>query len=124
MQNFKPIGRLDADFDTLYAAGCIQTGADTCTKLEQAKRDFSQMFEALSTHTGNNICDGCPALKGGNCKVFKKYHTSCQKAVVEDTMATVPKGTRDYPGLTVAEIAKKLGISKNEVRRRKMRGEI
>lgn len=84
--------------------------------------------------TNRNICDGCPktdraqSLKDIKCECFNKYHTMVkqQKLVSEARVAnaTTPPGTSKYPGLSIAQIAEKLGVSKSEVRRRKLEGTI
>ena len=60
------------------------------------------------------------------CKAFQAYHSmALSDATTRRTRleaATSPPGTNMYPGMSVAQIAKELGVSKSEVRRRKQAG--
>lgn len=117
----EPAGELRADFDQLHAAGCIQTGADVHKDLAVAKEQFARIFELLVRETAGNLCKGCPALDGG-CEAHRRYF---KPEVTKERLkkdATKPPGTKDHPGKSVATIAAELGISKNEVRRRKVAG--
>lgn len=113
-----PEGKLTGNFGELFAAGCMQTGADVCdTAVEGAER-YSVLFLGLMSVTNGNICDACPVmeLNGSQCKAFKQYHTS--QASKKRT-----KGNESvYEGWTVKQIAAKLNISQNEVRRRRFAG--
>ena len=70
---------LTGTFEELFAAGCIQTGADVCDDLEEAKPKFRKLFMALSLVTHGDICNGCPAFKGGSCKAYRTYHTAAMR---------------------------------------------
>lgn len=113
------VGVLRGSFEELHAAGCIQTGADIHDNVDNARARFSSLFAGLMLMTNRNICDGYPAYKNGACPCFQKYHT---QAISNN--ATRPPGTDQHPGLSVGQIAEKLGISKAEVRRRKIAGTI
>ena len=118
MQN-KPVGRLDVPsmfaFHELWKEGCIQTGADVHPEDLQAASDkYLVVFHGLFNLTKGNLCDGCSAWDGGRCRGYKKYHTGAQ----------MPKAPSKQikPEVTVKQWAERLGISKNEVRRRKFAG--
>lgn len=113
-----PEGKLTGSFGELFAAGCIQTGADICDTVEEADHQIGTMFSLLQLELNGNICNGCPVmeLNGSQCKAFKQYHTS--QASKKRT-----KGNESvYEGWTVKQIAAKLNISQNEVRRRRFAG--
>lgn len=119
-------GQLIASFQELYEAGCIQTGADVCDTLQEAQEKFVLPLVGLMVATRNNPCNGCPVDKQ-KCKAFQMYHTS---SIIRDVLnesekrrnATKAPGTKNYPGKSIAEIAKILGVSKGEVKRRKAAG--
>jgi len=135
-----PRGQLNATFEQLFHAGCIQTGADIHNDFQIAHHQFAVMFAGLLEVTGGNICDGCPAYSQGKCRAFQQYHTGAPRykirtdGITGDLKATrrkpapsdacVAPGTSTHPGMSIKQIAEELGISKNEVRRRKLRGEI
>ena len=113
-----PEGKLTGSFAELYVAGCIQTGSDICDTVEEADRQIGTMFSLLQLELNGNICNGCPVmeLNGSQCKAFKQYHTS--QASKKRT-----RGNESvYEGWTVKQIAAKLNISQNEVRRRRFAG--
>ena len=114
-----PVGQLSGSFEELFAAGCIQTGADTADTLEEAQGSFAGYFAGIMTATSHNPCDGCPVFKGGSCSAYKQFHSEARQAGVQRHAQI-----QAVPGKTVAQLAKELGISKNEVRRRKTRGEL
>jgi hypothetical protein len=109
-----PAGILDAEFDQLKAAGCVQCEHE----------DLRPMFIGLIQATKGNVCDGCPAYKGGTCPAFKQYHTGAPRTVVSMPPPKKENVPEDHPlaGLSVKQIAAKLNISIGEVRRRKMAG--
>lgn len=111
-------GQLNATFPELHTAGCIQA--------ERATRDGMMLFFGLMQQTNNNPCNGCPAFDEGRCKAYKQYHTLPNSVKVATANrikhATKPSGTDKYPDMSVKQIAATLGISKNEVRRRKQAG--
>ncbi|MHA2265617.1 MAG: hypothetical protein ACXAEN_24765 [Candidatus Thorarchaeota archaeon] len=111
-----PIGQLKGSFEELFEAGCIQTGADVVDTFEEAQR-LRNLYVHLQTATQGNPCNGCPEFKSGTCSAYKKYHSESINKRVKAT-TTVSKGK------TVAQLAKEHGISKNEVRRRKHRGDL
>lgn len=121
-----PRGTLTGTFEELHSQGCIQTGTDVYSDIKEAATHFLRLFSALKIATNGNLCDGCPAFNYGNCKAFKKYHSSeIQKTldgICSAVNATTPPGTAKYPGMSVRQIAEKLGISIGEVRRRKQAG--
>jgi len=118
-----PVGQLKGTFEQLFEAGCIQTGAGTADTLEEAVASFTEYFVNVQTLTMRNPCNGCPEFKNSSCSAYKQYHTeSLQQQHNRD--ARVRAATTAPGGKTVAQIAKELGISKNEVRRRKQRGEL
>lgn len=132
----KIIGKLDGTFEELHAAGCIQTGADAYQDLGDAVRSFGGLLAMLQVATGGNVCDGCPWAEEGNpskveqvkCEAFQKYHSMAVgnrvRKLTSLKSATSPPGTDKYPGLSIAQIAERLGVSKSEVRRRKQAGTI
>ena len=124
-----PSGQLTGTFEQLFEAGCIQTGADVHqTSLAAAAAGFPLILAAIQTSSGGNACDGCPAYRGGQCKAFQQYHTSAIEARIASKMnlqnSTCALGTKKYPGKSISQIAELLGVSKSEVRRRKLAGEI
>jgi hypothetical protein len=122
----KPVGILQATFERLHEAGCIQTLADQEADVIEARRKHGVVFSGLMFITNQNPCDGCPEYKNGTCQAFLKYHTQAARDEndrrVRKLESTAPKGTEKYPGLSVAQIADELHISKSEVRRRKAAG--
>lgn len=116
-----PHGTLDGTFEELHAAGCIQTGADSLDDVDMAKVVHGSIFELLRASTNGNICQGCPVmdLRGSKCVAFQKYHSTQKRKPREDGKLTNDEA---YGGWTIAEIAAKLNISKNEVRRRRIAG--
>jgi len=134
-EKFAPKGQLVAYFDQLYELGCIQAGSDMET-LDEAQQKLMVMYNGLYMATGGNPCDGCAKLWNTSsiheamqeCKAFAQKHTMAREHRVgrenNQKSATRPEGTDQYPGMSVAEIAQKLGISKSEVRRRKQAGVI
>jgi len=116
-----PQGQLVGTFEQLMEAGCIQA----------ENREMEPLFYALMVATKMNPCDGCPVWsnKGPGCVAFQQYHSAYQCAeekqqqVIKDATApsNVPSG-HEFFGLSVKQIAEKLGVSIGEVRRRKARG--
>jgi hypothetical protein len=110
-------GQLSRDFVALADAGCMQT------------EPGEPLFLALWVATGGNPCDGCPEYRGGNCRAYQRHHTDainetiCRKSWSTRKATTPPQmqGSR-FSGMSVKQIAERLGISKNEVRRRKTAG--
>lgn len=85
------------------------------------------VFIAIYRETNGDPCTtGCAYYERGTCPAYIKHYSDKRKKKLaqEKKSATLPPGTRDHPGKTVAEIAKILGISKNEVRRRKASGKL
>lgn len=116
-----PVGHLLATFDQAHEAGCLQ--AEMLTGCSY--------FGMLMVSTRLNPCDGCPVWKedGPACGTFQMYHTayayakeSQEEAIKKATTPPVVQGHPEFIGLTTKQIAEKLGISKNEVRRRKAAG--
>ena len=120
-------GKLTGTFEQLHAAGCIQAGGDY-KSVDEARSKLGRLFSLLIIETSNNPCDGCPAFNDGACKAYKQYHADeiakQQKAKAEHMAAITPTGTSKYPGMSIKQIAAQLGISKNEVQRRRDRGEL
>ncbi len=116
-----PKGQLSGTFEQLLKAGCIQAG----------DWYLEQLFYLLMAMTGRNPCGGCPVWldKGPKCPAFQQYHTAYhlaeekQQQVIKDatTPNNVPSG-HEFFGLSVKQIAEKLGVSISEVRRRKVSG--
>lgn len=126
-RGFRPFGLLVGTFDELRAAGCIQTGCDTdADKYDEAS--WRLLFDALMTETRRNPCDGCPVWHKGQCKAYVQFNTRMIRAATEARErlagATEAPGTAQFPSLSVKQIADKLNISKSEVRRRKLHGEL
>jgi hypothetical protein len=108
--------KLDASFEDLHAAGCIQTGADTQTDLNAARKQFGGMWAGLMRYTAMNPCQGCPAFNNGRCAAFRQYNTGAKSTPVP------PPDNKHPSGLSMRQIAEKLGISLSEARRRKVQG--
>ena len=140
-QDIKIVGRLKGTFEDLHGAGCIQTLCDMYADVGDAvKAGGLERFSGIMLLTRLNPCDGCPNGTGMNfnpgkiitrvdqiqCSAFQKFHTMAVDSQLKSKRAiwnaTTPPGTDNYPGLSVKQIAEKLGISKNEVRRRKQVG--
>jgi hypothetical protein len=115
-------GKLEATFTQLFEAGCIQTGSDYCDTVDEAEKRHARMFAAIFNATDYNPCDGCP-INYKECEAFHKYHTFA-KHQVTTREERIRKATTPPSGESVAQMAQRLGISKNEVRRRKHKGEI
>jgi hypothetical protein len=89
------------------------------------------MFYMLHAATGSNPCNGCPRWEkiGPECKAFQLCHWAYAKWKFEHdkeiashgTPANVPSGHK-FEGMSIKAIAAELGVSMNEVRRRKMAG--
>jgi len=115
-----PIGILANDFDGLQKAGCIQAELEV----------LRPMFRGLYVATSGNPCDGCPVWesKGPSCQAYKLYHSEARQQAHqrESRIASaVAPGNRNgdrFAGMTVAQIAAELHVSKSEVRRRKVAG--
>ena len=119
-----PDGVLGGTFKELMAAGCIQ--AETV--------DMLPMFRALMIGTHKNPCNGCPAwaAQGPKCRAFRVYHSvwreheaAAAKRTAEALSATEPHNVpvgHPLAGLSIKSIAKRLGVSIAEVRRRKAAG--
>jgi hypothetical protein len=122
------LGYLRGSFRELMGAGCIQAEIPLQEPL------FNMLMEA----TDNNPCVVCPVWtrQGPKCKAFQAYHTSYQYAIYKHAISELEKNTRKakattpsnvpndhlLAGLSVKQIAAKLGISIGEVRRRKTAG--
>lgn len=119
----RPVGTLTGTFEELHAAGCIQTGADAGYTAAQAKREFGKLFVDLQIATRGNFCDGCPEFRNGSCPAFKKYHTSRMAAGVVRNVAEPKVEVKPTPK-PIRVLARELGISINEVQRRRDRGEL
>jgi hypothetical protein len=107
------VARLTGTFAQLHAAGCIQTGADVEWRVGVAEAQFGPMFRLLTYRTDGKPCDGCPAFNSGKCEAYQQY-----KALPP---AAAPKADYlpEHPGMSVRQIAAKLGVSIGEVRRMK-----
>lgn len=116
-----PQGELLGTFQQLMDAGCIQAEASR----------LMLYFHAIMIATAENPCGDCPVWEtnGSGCTAFRQYHSAYrraeerQKQTVED--ATTPHNVpvdHSLAGLSVRKIAKKLGVSIGEVRRRKASG--
>lgn len=115
-----PSGKLVASFRQLHSNGCIQTGPEY--DYDKAYPNFFIMFKGLMAATDDNMCDGCPEYKGGTCKAFLMFHTASPRKSHSVRASSPSLETSKHAGKTVAQIAKELSISKNEVRRRKTAG--
>ena len=118
-----PVGQLNGSFEELFVAGCIQTGAGTAGTFAEAVRGFGELFVHLHTELRGNPCNGCPEFRGGSCSAYKQFHDEANRAGIQRN-ARIQAATTAPGGKTVAQLAKELGISKNEVRRRKTKGEL
>lgn len=116
-----PVGRLTGSFEDLQAAGCIQAEMES----------LRPIFVGLMDMTNCNPCNGCPIWDqlGEDCKAFAKFHSyaieSRYQAKVELEQATTPHNIpsgHEFQGMSVKQIAAKLGVSIGEVRRRKLAG--
>jgi hypothetical protein len=114
-------GRLKGSFEELHKAGCIQTGEDL--PLEKAKEAVEFLFNQLMLATRLNPCDGCPAFNEGRCRAYLLFHTA-QHELKRQRENRIQQATTPPGGESVAQIAKRLNISKSEVRRRKLRGDL
>lgn len=120
-----PDGKLMGSVEALHDAGCIQTLADTHDgkKWAELHADVqvtaATMFLGLHTMTHQNPCNGCP-IDRSKCQAFKMYHTSVNATPLK--VAPASDYSTKYPGLTVAQIADKLGVSKSQVRKMKLEG--
>ena len=116
-----PVGILGHDFNLLKEAGCIQAENDS----------MREMFHMLMGATEHNPCNGCPVWdrKGPDCKAFQKHHSayiswkhSHDAEIAEKiTPCNAPDGHR-FASMNMKQIAKELGISLGEARRRKQAG--
>jgi hypothetical protein len=116
-----PKGTLSSDFDMLQADGCIQA----------EMKSLRAMFAMLMSLSGRNPCDGCPVWdrQGPQCKAFQKHHSayiswkhSHDAEIAEKiTPCNAPDGHR-FASMNMKQIAKELGISLGEARRRKQAG--
>jgi len=118
-----PVGQLNGSFGELFEAGCIQTGAGTADTFEEARQSFREYFLRIYVDLMGNPCNGCPEFKGGSCPAYEQFHDGAQQSRVQGH-ARIQAATTAPGGKTVAQLAKELGVSKNEVRRRKTRGEL
>lgn len=126
------MGILRGTFDQLWKAGCIQTGNDGQKGDDEPKRvaGFRDRWPGLMQLCNFDPCTtGCPEFRDGKCKAYQQYHTQYQEEQRKEQQrrerskdATRAPGTAQFPGLSVKQIADQLGISKNEVRRRKQAG--
>lgn len=122
---------LKADFENLYKDGCIQTGADDPEiSLREAETKFAKMFVLLMKATNNNPCADCP-VNMKKCHAYRQHHSDAKAARRKEATrrkeaknAIQAPGTEKYPGQSVAQIAAQLKISKKEVRRRKVKGQL
>lgn len=111
--NNEPKGILIGSFEELQVAGCIQCKSNM----------HRAMFQGLMFVTNQNVCNGCPAYNNGKCEAFKKFHTGAPKLKAPQRQCSPSNTTTPgLNGLTVKQIAEQLGISINEVRRRKVAG--
>lgn len=133
-------GTLDGGFEELHAAGCIQTGADVHSDVHDAMQAVGVRFFALMAHTVRNPCLGCPIAnrrlpgKSGPlsvaCTAFQRYHTSAQsvrshtQASIEEATTVGIKNGSAWKDVPIRKIAKTLGISLSEARRRKAEGNL
>jgi len=115
-------GILLGTFQQLHSAGCIQTQSDAYATPEEALENAGEYFYMIMRFTSRNPCEDCP-IKSSQCNAFKHYHSSAKGQAFERKQR-IEKATSPLTGESVAQIAKRLGISKNEVRRRKHRNEL
>ena len=117
-----PVGTLGGNFVELRVAGCIH-----CAGPELL---CSPTFNFLMVVTNGNPCNGCPQWQtiGEKCTAYQLYHTEPQtkkltgKQRIEEATKPGTKNGENYAGMSVAQIAAELGVSKSEVRRRKLGG--
>ncbi len=103
-------GLLTGGFDKLKNAGCIQCENDS----------LRPMFSGLMQLTGGDVCEECPITKG-DCRAHQQYHTDALRAS-SDRLRHILNATTPAGGETTKQVAARLGISKNEVRRRRTAG--
>lgn len=115
------MGKLSDSFFDLHAAGCIQTGADVHSDPKVASSRHGGMFAAIYGLTHGNPCAGCPAFNGGRCKAYQAHHEDARRVPIK-VDPKIPSNSDNYPGMSVKQIAEKLGVSMSEVRRRKLTG--
>ena len=120
-----PSGYLEDNFDALHEAGCLQA----------ARIDIFAygLYRAIYEATYGNPCAGCPQWQdqGEKCLAFQKYHTA-SKANNKDKLpdrlepATKPgnRNGKAWEGMSITQIAARLGVSKSEVRRLKQAGKL
>lgn len=133
-------GTLDASFEELHAAGCIQTGSDRYDNAETALVSCGNVFYALMSLTARNPCNGCPVAyrripnKSGPlsiaCSAFQKHHTAPQsvrtasQSQIEQATQAGNKNGDQWANVPIRKIAEQLGITLSEARRRKAAGEL
>ena len=117
---------LTATYDQARALGCI---------LATGHMD-SEDYEIERSH--GDPCRGrvdgrpCRSFNDGKCPCYRQHHTTAKALQAGIVLSKVHRATPEHHGqvssdfahLSVGQIAKKLGISKNEVRRRKQKGEL
>jgi len=113
---------LVAPFASLHQLGCIQTGADVHENVFAAAKKFGPLYAALYQATHGNPCCGCPGFNNGKCRAYLAFNTDAQRPT--KLPATVASNSDKYPGMSVKQIAAKLGVSMSEVRRRKHAGSL
>ncbi len=106
-------------FAQLHELGCKRTGADRQSDVRKAEKQHGGMFATLTRFGQGNVCSGCPEV--GKCKAFRTINPSAAP-IVADVDPHLPSNSPNYPGLIVCQIAEKLGVSMNEVKRRKSAG--
>jgi hypothetical protein len=106
-------------FAEFHAAGCVRTGCEVVTDARRAEKIAGGIFATLTRFGHGNICNGCPHVLG--CKAFRKLNASAPPAIVDPH---TPSNSDKYPGMSVKQIAAKLGVSMSEVRRRKHAGSL
>ena len=110
-----PQGFLNARYDKAQEAGCLQAEVGEV------------MYGGLMLATRLNPCAGCPVWdsSGPRCQCFQKYHSEAglehDRKLVAAIVPCVKNGAK-YEGMSIAEIAAELGVSKSEVKRRKVAG--
>lgn len=112
------------------ALGCVLAKGDG-GKEDRENYEIDRSYQDPCRGWGENPRP-CQKFDNGRCCCYQRYHTLGIAAAKGRKLAESHRAMPQHHGkvkaemsaLTVAQLAKKLGVSKNEVRRRKSRGEL